>query len=163
MRRPIITTGSKTDVRLSTEPVTRTGVELTGLALEKRLKVKRSAAYVEAMTKLDAMGAVCDHTKVQELIRSIQGEFAELKPHQFLIGLVSKCYLGAPYEVHTLDMRQEIVEHYKAGQPLPSGMEKARALAMHPSYAFIEVYSDAICAVAATGYAAFTRGSGYVQ
>ncbi|MCS7459629.1 hypothetical protein N0M98_05695 [Paenibacillus doosanensis] len=163
MRRPILNQQPKVDLKLNAETVSRTTVELNGLALEKRLKQQRSQAYIEAMTRLDAAGAVCDRSKVQELIQSIQNEFGELKPHQFLIGIVAKCYLGAPYEVHTLDMRQEIVQHYKAGQPLPSGMERARGLAMHPSYSFVEVYSDSICAVAAKGYVAFTRGGGNVQ
>jgi len=163
MRRPVINSSKKVDLKLDPEPVTRTTVELTGLALEKRLKQNRSQAYVESMVKLDATGAVCDHSKVQELIESIHNEFGELHPHQFLIGIVAKCYLGAPYEVHTLDMRQSIIKHYKVGEPLPSGMEKARALALHPSYAYIEVYSDYICAVAATGHVAFSRGAAYVQ
>ncbi|WP_028549013.1 hypothetical protein [Paenibacillus sp. UNC451MF] len=163
MRKPIINASQKVDLQLKTDTVTRTTVELTGLALEKRLKQKRSQAFVESMVKLDAMGAICDHSKVQELIQSIHNEFGELKPHQFLIGIVAECFLGSPYEVHTLDLRQEIVQHYKVGEPLPSGMEKARELAKHPSYAYIEVYTDHIGAVSSTGYVAFSRGATYVQ
>ncbi|MEI7024740.1 hypothetical protein [Paenibacillus sp. y28] len=151
-----------TKVQLSTEaPATvKATVKLDGPALEKRLRQQRSQAYLDAVVKLDALGAVCDHTKVKALVEAIRNEFPELKPHQFLIGIVAKCYLGKPFEVHTLDMRQLIIQHYKVGQPLPSGMEKVRGLAMHPGYAFIEVYNDSICAVGAKGHVAFTRGDG---
>lgn len=163
MRKPIFHAPLKTDVQLKSNIAPNTTVALTGLALEKRLKQKRSNDYLESMIKLDALGAVCDTSKVQDLIQFINREFGDLQPHQFMIGIVAKCYLGLPYEVHTLDLRHEILTHYKKGEPLPSGMEKARTLALHPSYAYIEVYSDSICAVSATGYVSFTRGDSYVQ
>ena len=30
-----------------------------------------------------------------------------------------------PYEVHTLDLTGGIIEHYKTGETLPDGLEKA--------------------------------------
>ena len=65
-----------------------------------------------------------------------------------LLGHVAACYLGAPYEVHVLDMAGGgIIEHYKAGHPLPGGLEKARNIAMRGGYAFIEVYVDCCRAI----------------
>ena len=68
-----------------------------------------------------------------------------------LLGLVSKCYLGKPYEVHILDMANQIIEHYKIGQPLPGGLEKARSIALRGGYEFIEVYIDCCRAVSSNG------------
>ena len=45
----------------------------------------------------------------------------------------------------------DIVEHYKIGQALPGGMERARTLARHPSYVFVEVYFRQVRAVSADG------------
>ncbi|WP_243390899.1 hypothetical protein [Paenibacillus sp. GM2FR] len=103
------------------------------------------------MTKLDVSGVVVSKGKVQELIDQISSEFPELAVDQLPLGIVSKCYLGNPYEVHSLDTRLQILDHYKRGEIVPNGMEKARRLAMHPSYAYIEVYMNMIAAVSLSG------------
>lgn len=158
MRRPILNRGTTTGLQPQVQSASRTTVELTGLALERRLRQKRSGAYVEAMCQLDATGAVCDRSKLNELLASIQSEFPELKPFQFPIGIISKCYLGQPYEVHTLSIALDIVEHYKRGEALPDGMEKGRSLAIHPGYAFIEIYTDSMCAVDKSGNVSMIKG-----
>ena len=48
-------------------------------------------------------------------------------------------------------MTGEIIEHYKSGQSLPGGLEKARSIAMRGGYEFIEVYSDCCRAVSSNG------------
>jgi hypothetical protein len=48
-------------------------------------------------------------------------------------------------------MTGEIIEHYKIGQTLPNGLEKARALALRGGYEFIEVYVDCCRCVSANG------------
>lgn len=160
MRRPLLNVQPKTNTEqiLKTATITRPNIELSGAALEKRLRSKRSDAYTEAMTKLDAGGAVCSQQVIQDLIQAIASEFPELQPHQFPIGIISKCYLGAPYEVHTLDVALEIVEHYKVGQALPAGMERGRSIALHPGYAYVEVFSNAICAVTSAGNVSIIKG-----
>ena len=70
---------------------------------------------------------------------------AKLRPLFFL------CYLGIPYEVHVPDAAGQIIEHYKQGEPLPGGPEKARGLAMHGGYGSIEGYSDCCRAIGANG------------
>ncbi|MED1951749.1 hypothetical protein [Brevibacillus centrosporus] len=159
MPRPIITTNAqvRASIELGTKMTTRTTVELEGLALEKRLRQIRSVTYTGAMTKLDAHGAVCDHRTIRNLIDAIENELPELHPHQWPIGIIAKCYLGAPYEVHTLDVKLEIVEHFKKGEALPKGMERARSLAIHPGYEFIEVYPNSICAIAKNGSVSVIR------
>lgn len=37
-------------------------------------------------------------------------------------------------------MTGRIIEHFKTGQALPNGMEKARTIAMRGGYAFIDIY-----------------------
>lgn len=68
-----------------------------------------------------------------------------------MLGIVSICYLGKPYEVHTLDVTGQIIEHYPGGKALPGGLEKARSLALRGGYAFIEVYVDCCRAIGRNG------------
>ena len=121
------------------------------IRLDRLLRKKRSKQYMDAIHNLDAGGHVMNQSKVDEIINTIRQEFPELEMSGILLGYVSKCYLGKPYEVHTLDIIGGIIEHYKAGQPLPDGLEKARGIALHGGYAFIEVYSDCCRAVSEDG------------
>ncbi|MDO4701948.1 MAG: hypothetical protein Q4A47_04980 [Erysipelotrichaceae bacterium] len=114
---------------------------------EKLLRKQRSKKYIEKLHKLDVGGHVNNQEKVQEIINEIKQEFPEIKIEDILIGIVSICCLGDPYEVHTLDLSLEIIEHYKRGEKLPERMEKARSLAIHGGYSFIEVYEDCLRAV----------------
>lgn len=118
---------------------------------DKILRKTRSKKYIDAMSKLDAGGHVHNQSKVNEIIDAIRSEFPEVEINGILLGVVSKCYLGNPYEVHTLDMTDEIVEHYKCGQVLPCGMEKARSIALSDRYEFIEVYVDCCRAISPNG------------
>ena len=125
-------------------------LKMTGLE-DRLLRRKRSKAYMDAMHKLDAGGHVHNQSKVNEIIDAILNEFPEVEISSVLLGFVSICYLGAPYEVHTLDLSGQIIEHYKAGHPLPGGMEKARSIALRGGYDFIEVYSDCCRAISSNG------------
>lgn len=151
MRRPILGLNARVETTLDVSPGKQTLIRLEGAALEKRLRLKRSKSIVDAMTKLDVNGVVANKAKVQELIDQIVNEFPELAEIQLPLGIVSKCYLGDPYEVHSLSRNLEIIEHYKRGETIPNGMEKARRLAMHPGYAYIEVYTNMMCAVSLDG------------
>lgn len=151
MRRPILGLNTRVDTSLDVAPRQQAVVRLEGVALEKRLRSKRSSTFVEAMTKLDVSGVTATKEKVQELIDQIASEFPDLAADQLPLGIVSKCYLGDPYEVHSLDARLQIIDHYKRGEIVPNGMEKARRLAMHPSYAYIEVYMNMLSAVSLSG------------
>lgn len=151
MRRPILGLNTRVDTSLDVAPRQQAVVRLEGVALEKRLRSKRSSTFVEAMTKLDVSSVTATKEKVQELIDQIASEFPDLAADQLPLGIVSKCYLGDPYEVHSLDARLQIIDHYKRGEIVPNGMEKARRLAMHPSYAYIEVYMNMLSAVSLSG------------
>ena len=125
--------------------------QMSKMELDRLLRKPRSKEYMEMMHKLDAGGHVHNKHKVDEIMNAIRMEFPEVDIKGILLGYVSICYLGKPYEVHVLDVNGEIIEHYKAGEPLPNGMEKARGIAMHGGYEFIEVYVDCCRAVRADG------------
>jgi hypothetical protein len=121
------------------------------MKLDRLLRKPRSKQYMDALHKLDAGGHTHNQAKVNEIINTIKNEFPEVELNGILLGYVSICYLGKPYEVHTLDMTGEIIEHYKTGQSLPGGLEKARSIALHGGYDYIEVYVDCCRAISATG------------
>jgi hypothetical protein len=125
--------------------------EIDKMKLDRILRQPRSKKYMEALHKLDAGGHVHNRNKVDEIINTIKSEFPEVELSGILLGYVAICYLGKPYEVHTLDITGGIIEHYKTGQTLPNGMEKARSIAMRGGYDFIEVYSDCCRAISSTG------------
>jgi hypothetical protein len=128
------------------------------MKLDRILRKSRSKEYVNAVSKLDAGGHVHNKRQVDEIMEVIRAELPEVELSGILLGYVSKCYLGKPYEVHTLDISGQIIEHYKAGQPLPNGMEKARSIAMRGGYEFIEVYVDCCRAVSSNGTVSVITG-----
>lgn len=152
--RPRTQTDTKTEshTRLSVTPrraQRRQQMDAGKLAL--LLRRPRSREYCDALRRLDAGGAHLSPELLDKLMKIIEEEFPEIAIRGTLIGIVSRCYLGDPYEVHTLDISGNIIEHYKQGEPLPEYMEKARGLALHGNYAFIEVYENACRAVSEDG------------
>lgn len=125
--------------------------QIDKMKLDKLLRKKRSKEYMEVFHKLDAGGHVHNQDKVNEIIRTLQEEFPEVQLGGILLGYVSVCYLGKPYEVHTIDITGGIIEHYKTGETLPNGLEKARTIAMRGGYEFIEVYNDCCRAIGSNG------------
>lgn len=143
----------------------RTGVSAsrsspaTRAQLESRLRQKRSARYLEAIRRLDAGTHVADRDALKSLLEEIGREFPDLTLDQCPLGIVSTCYLGAPYQVHVCDLGGEIIEHYETFRPMPAPFESARNLALHPSYAFVEVYADGCRTVSADGTVAWIGGT----
>ena len=125
--------------------------QMDKMKMDRLLRKTRSKEYMDAMHKLDAGGHVHNQNKVNEIINAIRNEFPDLEIGGIMLGIVSICYLGEPYEVHTLDITGEIIEHYKSGHPLQGGLEKARSIAMRGGYDFIEVYIDCCRAVSSNG------------
>lgn len=140
-----------------TDTQTAARTVLGGAALQARLRQKRSTAYIEAMTRLDAgthLHGAHAAQATQDLLAAIRQELPDVAIDALPVGIVAKCYLGVPYEVHTLTCAGSIIQHFKAGEALPSLMERARSLAQHPGYAFIEVYSTRLITVSASGQTA---------
>ena len=131
--------------------------QMDALKLDRLLRQPRSKAYMDSIHKLDAGGHVQNKDKVSEIIHVIKQEFPDVELSGVLLGFVAICYLGKPYEVHTLDVTGEIIEHFKSGQKLPGGLEKARSIAMRGGYDFIEVYSDCCRAIGSNGNVSVIR------
>ncbi len=132
--------------------------QMDKLKLDRLLRKPRSRAYMDAIRRLDAGGHVHNKNKVDDIIGAIKAEFPELELTGVLLGYVAVCYLGKPYEVHTLDITGEIIQHFKHGEILPGGLEKARSIAMHGNYDFIEVYSDCCRCVTSNGMVSVVYG-----
>jgi hypothetical protein len=121
-------------------------------ALEARLREHRSPGYVDAMTGLDAADGA-------PAVAAIGAEFSDVVTDARPAGLVAKCGLGQTFEVHSLDLEHATAVHVRAGEKLPGGLERARALALHPEYVFVEVYPDGMRAVRADGTVNVVSGS----
>lgn len=144
--------------QLSLNPKVKQVNTLNTLQVQRILNRKRSKEYVAIMKSLDAGGHMHNQSDVERIINAIREEMPEIEINLGPIGIVSKCYLGAPYEVHTLSVEGAIIEHYQTYRPLPNGLEKARKLATSGYYAFIEVYPTEIRAVKDDGTVATLKG-----
>lgn len=122
------------------------------------LRRPRSEAYMEAIQQLDVVGQNSDPNILATLKEKIQTEFHEIPVFEIMLGIVAPCYLGKPYEVHTLDWVGSILEHFKQGEIMPGKLEMARSLAMHGSYKFVEVYTDSLRAVKPNGEVSVVGG-----
>lgn len=125
----------------------------TGFISDRDLLKKRSKKYLDLISGLDAK--TLTNTKgVDELIKAIQEEFGNAELTSLPLGIVSKCFLGHPYEVHTLDLSgSQIIKHYKVTEAMESEFEKARTIAKHNAYAMVEIYKDKIILIREDGTA----------
>lgn len=152
LRQPDIQTQSNTILSAAQNQQQKQQTQqMDKMMLDRLLRKTRSKEYMQALHKLDAGGHVHNQHKVNEIIDTIRNEFPDLEISGILLGIVSICYLGKPYEVHTLDIAGQIIEHYKSGHILPDGLEKARSIAMRGGYDFIEVYVDCCRAISSNG------------
>lgn len=133
-------------------------MQMNKMQLDRLLRKKRSRQYMDALSKLDAGGHVHNQEKVKSIINAIKEEFPEVELAGVLLGFVSKCYLGVPYEVHSVDVTGNIIEHYQAGHVMPYGLEKARGIAIHGGYEVIEVYVDCCRAISSDGSVSVITG-----
>lgn len=148
----------KTQTELSLRPREKTKTAMSQMQIERVLNRKRSSDYTDAITRLDAGGHVHNQHKVDAILEIIRAEMPEIEVDMGPVGIVSICYLGAPYEVHTLDVTGRIIEHYETFRRMPPLLERARVLAKSGNYAFIEVYANALRAVRADGTVATLKG-----
>jgi hypothetical protein len=110
----------------------------------------RSRRYLDTVQRLDATGTATA-ADLERVIDDIRREFAD-RWAALPLGLVSRCYLGAPFEVHTLAPDDGILEHYKIGQSLPGPLEAARKHSLSGLYLLVEVYSNRlVCTVTLGG------------
>ncbi len=125
----------------------------TGFISDRDILKKRSKRYLDLIAGLDAK-TLTTTKGMEELMNAIQEEFGTADIASLPLGIVAKCFLGHPHEVHTLDLSgSQIIKHYKIGEPLPDDFEKARTLAKHNAYAFVEVYRDKVILIREDGTA----------
>lgn len=150
--------GTKQTGTISLSAAGTVAVALSPAAIDARLRQKRSTHYLDALRRLDAGGHICNRHDVAALLDAIHAELPEIAIEHLPSGIVAKCWLGTPYEVHTLERDGDIIRHYKRFESLPALLERARSLALHPGYAFIEVYADKLIAVADSGETSVVKG-----
>lgn len=123
------------------------------LLSDRELLKKRSEDYIKHIQSIDT--ELLAETKGKDaLMKKIYEEFGTAELSGLPLGIVAKCYLGHPHEVHTLDLNSgQIIRHYKIAEMLPEHFEKARTLAKHDSYAFVEVYPDKLILIRKDGTA----------
>lgn len=103
---------------------------------------KRSKDYLNFISKLEDID-VYKINGFKELTDKISNEIGPLGLASSPIGILAKCFLGAPFDVHILGLEAEIIlNHYKISEPLPPSFSKARLLALHNQYSIVEVYND---------------------
>lgn len=125
----------------------------TGFLSDRDILKKRSKRYLDMITGMDAK-TLTDTKGMNALMDIIQEEFGTADIASLPLGILAKCFLGHPHEVHTLDLSASmIIKHYKIGEPLPEHFEKARTLANHNAYAFVEVYPDKLILIREDGAA----------
>ena len=125
----------------------------TGFLSDRDLLKKRSGKYLALIAGLDSKTLTA--TKgVEALMQAIHEEFGTAALSSLPLGIVSKCFLGNPYEVHTLDLSgSQIIKHYKVNETMEADFEKARVVAKHNAYAMVEVYKDKIILIREDGTA----------
>ncbi|MFC4334517.1 hypothetical protein [Salininema proteolyticum] len=77
---------------------------------------------------------------------------AELAASAVPIGIIAHCHLGEDFQVHTITPAlDDIIAHYRRGEPLPDGLERARAWTRTASYLAVEVYEDGVLCIRPDG------------
>lgn len=130
----------------------RTGAASRSDPLLQRTRPRR---LVDLVAELDAVAA---GPRLDELIGRLDEEFGLPGMPPRPLGMVARCYLGPPYEVHVLDLAGHIVEHFEMGRRMPGRFEQARPLALHGAYAFVEVTDTGLRAVRPDGSVSTVSG-----
>jgi len=133
----------------------RSGASQTPLLSNRAgLRSRRPPRYMELLERLELTGAAAKvKTDAESLAAQVRDALGEAGINSEPLGLLARCHLGRPFEVHTLDLAGEIVRHYEAGQALPGPFERGRRLALHPDYICIEVYADCLICIKKDGQA----------
>jgi hypothetical protein len=125
----------------------------TGFTSDRDLLKKRSRKYLDLIASLDHP-SLTDTKGMAALLQAVQQEFGTAELASLPLGIVAKCFLGHPYEVHTLDLNAgQILRHYKSNEAMAADFEKARTLACHHAYALVEVYPDKLILIREDGTA----------
>lgn len=125
----------------------------SGFTNDRDILRKRSKKYLEVIASIDQK-TLTDTKGMAELMKAVQEEFGTADIASLPLGIVSKCFLGHPYEVHTLDLSTtQIIRHYKISEAMGGDFEKARGIAKHNAYVMVEVYKDKMILIREDGTA----------
>jgi hypothetical protein len=125
----------------------------TGFLNDRDVLKKRSKKYLDLISSIDTK-TISDTKGMSDLLNAIQEEFGCAELTSLPLGIISKCFLGHPYEVHTIDLSgSTIVKHYRINEMMQGDFEKARNLAKHNAYALVEIYKDKIVLIREDGSA----------
>lgn len=126
----------------------------SGFISDRDFLKKRSEQYMNLIKSMDTE-LMAETRGTEELMQKIKEEFGTAELASLPLGILAKCFLGHPHEVHTLDFsKTHIIQHYKIGEALPEHFEKARTIAKHNAYALVEVYHDKLILIREDGTAA---------
>lgn len=135
----------------------RHNLQTTLFEKEKVMRHKRSRNYIDAIEHLDTGSQQAGAEKLDDIYKIIRMELPGLFECGELVALLCKCYLGKAYDVHTIDLAGGILYHFKKGEGMPDGFEKARSLLMFGSYRLIEIYTTCYCAIDDNGFVAVIK------
>lgn len=108
-------------------------------SIARNRRFQRSEELLEMVRTLDT---ATDPRMLEAAMERIEEEYEERQVGR-IIGLFSRCYLGAPYVDHRLDMMGTmIIEHYTRAESPPPPYGMARPMARSDSYLYVEVYDD---------------------
>ncbi len=131
---------------------------------EKQLSMLESS--LEERNSFKSLELAFREKRPQSYLELMKNAVPDIVLDDTFYGVLGKCYLGDGYDVHTLSKKmvfgmdevthelgfgRMILKHFLIGENLPDGLEKGRSLAVNPSYAFVEVYSDKLIAVHNSG------------
>ncbi|GAA2959970.1 hypothetical protein [Microbacterium schleiferi] len=111
------------------------------IATDAQLIARRSMRSADIVASMKILDSAPNELAAQEIAEWLNGEF-ESRGGGALLGLFGHCYLGHPYADHLMTLDGSIIRHFTHAEPVPSGFEPARSLAVTDAYAYIEIYAD---------------------
>lgn len=138
-RRRVVVNSS--DVAVSADVPESTTVApqfLSKATIDRNRHTPRSQELLDAIARIDTE---TNALAAQEIMEWVRSQYEERGGGEIL-GLFSKCYLGAPFVDHVMTLTGLICEHYRWEDTVPGAYVLARNLAANPAYEYVEVYSD---------------------
>lgn len=138
--RRIVRSTSSLGIRVEPQRAVQDVAPAAGLdrfVANSRMK-RRSTELVEAMRMIDTTVDESAREQVMSWVR----EHYEARQGGTIVGMFQRCYLGAPYVDHKLDLVGNIVHHYAGSETVEFPYSQARGLVRSDAYAFVEIYSD---------------------
>jgi hypothetical protein len=134
-------------VQVGQQSIARTNTRAHEVDIAATRSVARNRRYIRTDDLRDAVRSLdtaTDPAMMQAMIDLINEEFEERQVGR-VIGLFSRCNLGAPYVDHRLDVAGSmIIEHYTRDDAPPPPFAPARPMARNDAYLYVEVYDDGV-------------------